>query len=431
MIPKFRSLVAVSFGLVLSVSSARAQEPAPAEPEASGTPTAPVIAPVVAEPVAAPTPSPAAVPTAEQSVVPPSSSPLRIEGPNGNSIRLGILLQPQLAIANNASPALSGYSKNLYIRRTRILVGGTILGNIEYFVDTDYPNLFLDTNAGTATAPGFVKNTPGMNVQDAFVTWKALGDMLKVDMGYMLPAMAHNALQGAGTLYGLDYYGYSFQHSNSFGSSGNPIGRDVGLQLRSLLVDGHLEIRAGMFQGLRENQTGTDVDARNMFRLTGRVQINLLDAEPGFFYAGTYLGAKKIASIGFSGDFQDKYKYFAVDGIVDMPLGPGVVTGQVNVAHWDGGSFIPTLVKQTDIMAEAGYNFAAFHVSPILRFEKRMGSTPATGAPLVDQTRIGGGLAFWPYGHNTNVKAFFINVKDSGASKSANQFNLQWQVFAY
>jgi len=333
-------------------------------------------------------------------------------------------MQPQLQMANTAGN--STYQKNLFIRRTRILVGGTVFGNIEFFLDTDYPNLFLPANSGTAAAPAFVKNTPGMNIQDAFVTWKALGDMLKVDMGYMLPPMAHNALQGAGTLYGLDYYSFSFQHSNSFGSSANPIGRDVGLQLRSLLVDGHIDIRAGIFQGLRDNETTTEPPARNMFRLTGRVQINLLDAEPGFFYAGTYLGAKKIASIGFSGDLQDKYKYFAVDGIVDMPLGPGVVTAQVNLAHYDGGTFIPTLIKQTDLMGEAGYNFAAVHVSPIFRFEKRMGS-----GTLVDETRVGGGLAFWPYGHNTNLKAFFVNVKDSGAAKSFNQFNLQWQVFAY
>ena len=36
----------------------------------------------------------------------------------------------------------------------------------------------------------------------------------------------------------------------------------------------------------------------NPFRLAARLQINLLDGEPGFFYQGTYLGAKRIFSIG-------------------------------------------------------------------------------------------------------------------------------------
>ncbi len=422
---EFRSSVVVLFGLVLNASVAFAEEPtAPAEPEAPGAPAAEATPASV--PVVAPQPPPAPPVVSEPSLVPPSASPLRIEGPNGTSIRIGLLLQPQLQAVN--SPTLSGYSKNMYLRRTRILLGGTLLDKIEYFVDTDYPNLFLDSNTGTATAPDYLKNTTGMNVQDAFVTFKAVGNMLKVDVGYMLPAMAHNALQGAGTLYGFDYYTYSFVHSapGVFGTAGSSVGRDVGAQLRGLLVDGHIEYRLGIFQGLRENRTDTQMEARNFFRVTGRVQINFLDPEPGFFYAGTYLGAKKVASIGGSYDFQDKYKYFAADGILDLPAGPGVATAQVNLAHWDGGTFIPEMVKQTALMGEAGYTVAAVRLSPIVHVERRWGS-----GDVPDETRIGGGLAFWPYGHTSNVKAFYTHVKTTGEANGYNQFNLQWQVFFF
>jgi hypothetical protein len=425
---QFRSCVAVLFGMVLSASNVFAQEP-PQPPAEAETPAAPPTQNPAAQNEAAPASAPVAASPApmpsvsEPSLVPPAASPLRIDGPNGSSIRIGLLLQPQLQAVS--SPTLSGYSMNLYLRRTRILLGGTLLSNIEFFVDTDYPNLFLDNNTGTAAAPDFAKNTPGMNVQDAFVTFKALGDMLKVDAGYMLPPMAHNAVQGATTLYGLDYFSYTFQHNadNVFVTTGNAVGRDAGVQLRGLLVDGHIEYRLGLFQGRRDNETN-DVAAHDFFRVTGRLQINLLDAEPGFFYAGTYLGAKKIASIGGSYDFQDKYKYFAADGIVDLPAGPGVVTGQVNLAHWDGGTFIPALAKQTALMGEAGYNIAEVRLNPIVRVERLW----VSGA---DQTRIGGGIAFWPYGHNTNVKAFYAHVKTDGAASGFNQFNLQWQVYFF
>ena len=65
-----------------------------------------------------------------------------------------------------------------------------------------------------------------------------------------------------------------------------------------------------------------------MFRAAGRVQVNLMDPETGFFYAGTYLGTKKILSIGASFDFQDAqdqtaYKYFAGDVFVDHAVRPG------------------------------------------------------------------------------------------------------------
>jgi hypothetical protein len=358
-------------------------------------------------------------------IAPPAASPLRIEGANGTSIRLGLLVQPQFQAVSH--PVLDGYAKNLYVRRTRIIVGGTLFDRVEYFLDTDYPNLFLDNNTAPAGAPAnFVKNTPGLNIQDVFVTYKAIGDMLKIDVGYMLPPLAHNAVQGATTLYGWDYFGYTFQHTAAFGSSGNPFGRDTGIQLRGLVLGGLLEYRVGVFQGLRDNRTTTEMEARNFFRLSARLQINLLDPEPGFFYAGTYLGAKRIASVGASFDFQDSYKYFAVDGFVDLPAGPGLVTAQVNLAHWNGDTFIPNLVKETALMGEAGYTLAGVGLGPIVRVERLWGS-----GNLADQTRFGGGVAYWPYGHNSNFKLFYTRIKDDGAREGADQFNLQWQVYFF
>ena len=406
----------LTLACLMHVQHVHAEEAAAPEPP----PNEPTPDPV------APTPAPAAPTLDPATSAPATFNPLKLESAGGNSIKLGILLQPQYQALS--SPTLNGYSQNLFLRRTRILVGGTLLGVIDYFVDTDYPNLFLSSNvAGEMGAPNTsVKAAPGMNIQDAFATYKGLGDVFKVDAGFMLPPMSHNAVQGAGTLYSWDYFSYTFQHTNSFLTSAPPVGRDVGVQLRGLVLDGHLEYRAGLFQGLRNAQTATDVGSRNFFRATGRVQVNLLDAEPGFFYAGTYLGTKKIASLGAAFDVQSGYKYFALDGIVDLPLGPGVATAQVNLAHWDGGTFIPALVKQTALMGEAGYAFSAVHLSPIVRIEHLSGS----GA-LANQSRYGAGVGFWPYGHNSNLKAFYTRTQTSGAPRGFDQFNLQWQVYFY
>jgi hypothetical protein len=242
----------------------------------------------------------------------------------------------------------------------------------------------------------------------------------------MLPPLAHNAVQGATTLYSWDYFAYTFQSGNSFGTTASPVGRDLGFELRGLVLGNHLEYRVGLFQGLRVPQTATESGARNFFRATGRVQINLLDPETGFFYAGTYLGTKSILSVGGSFDLQDSYKYFAGDVFADLPLGPaGVVTAQVNVGHWDGDTFIPTLVKQTAVMGEAGFLIGGIGLSPIIRAE-HLWVTNAN-----DTTRLGGGLAFWPYGHNTNLKLFYTNIKVENAMRSVSQVNLQWQLYFY
>jgi hypothetical protein len=395
------------FGLMLGASSAWAQ---PAPPP-SGQP-------FEASPSAVPPPAPPPV----VAPVPAAQSPLRIDAPNGSNVRFGLLMQPQFQAVGDA--ARDGSSYNLFLRRTRILMGGALFGVFEFFLDTDYPNLFLaGVPAGMMGAPE-TKNTPGMNIQDAFITYKPLGDLVKLDAGYMLPPLAHNAVQGATSLYAWDYLLNTFLGGNAFGSAGSPVGRDLGVQLRGLVVGGHLEYRVGLFQGLRLPSTAADPAARNFFRFAGRMQLNLLDAETGFFYAGSYLGAKRILSLGASVDLQDDYLYYAGDAFADLPLGPGVVTAQINVAHWDGGGFI-ALAEQTAFMAEAGFLIGALRLSPIVRFENLW----VTGA--ADVRRVGGGLAFWPYGHNVNVKAFYTDSKVEGAAESVGQFNLQWQLYFF
>jgi hypothetical protein len=412
-------------------SSAAAPVPPPAPP----APPMEVIAPPMA-PSAPPMAPSAPPPTVAPASYPPTAS-FKSDIGNGSTLKVGLLLQPQFQ--SLGSTALDGNSYNLYIRRTRLLVAGTLFGSFEYFFDTDYPNLFLATNEGpTATAAATTtKATPGMNIQDAFATWKAYGDMIKFDVGYMLPPMAHNAVQGAGTLYSWDYFAFSFLSTANalLGSTASPVGRDAGVQFRGLLLDGHIDLRLGLFQGLRATEEpaaamgmATTVGSNNFFRATGRLQINLLDSEPGFFYAGTYLGKKKILSIGITGDTQKSYHYYGGDVFADLPLGPGIFTAQVDVVHMTGGTFI-ALAKQSALMSEVGFNFGGLNLSPIFRFEHLWGGTSSGGTTSSDQTHVGGGLAFWPYGHNSNIKAFYLRNTQTGTPHGDNQVNVQWQVY--
>jgi hypothetical protein len=431
-----------SFTLASLAQAQPAPEPAPAAepPAAAEPPPAAEITPPPAAPPPAADPPPLATPEPPPAALAPNPPPagataptaFKIEAANGSSLKLGVLLQPQFSAVGDFTR--DSMAMNLFIRRTRILIGGSLFGTVEYFLDTDYPNLFLANSSPTPpTAESSPKNTPGMNIQDAFLTYKAVGDAFKIDAGYMLPPMSHNAVQGAGTLYSWDYFAGTFQHSTAFGSSGNPVGRDAGLQLRGLVLDNHLEYRVGLFQGLRDGQTADEVGANNMFRTTGRLQVNVFDAETGFFYAGSYLGSKTVLSFGAAFDIQDDYKYFAGDAFADLPVGGNVVTAQVNVAHWDGGDFLTTLPKQTLIAGEAGFHISDLHLAPILRFEKLMYADGEDGAPPppLDPTRLGIGLAYFPSGHNLNIKAFYTHNTIEDGDHAAKQFNLQGQLYVF
>jgi hypothetical protein len=381
--------------------------------------------------------------------LPPAQEPVKIETGSGTSIRFGILIQPVYEAATSRANDIRGWGQNLYVHRLRLMVGGTLLHDFEYFMATDYPDLFKQVNTvDSMGAPTYLKNFPGMSLQDAFVTYRPIGDLFKVDAGYMLPPMAHNAVQGAATLYGGDYFANTFLHKDAFGTTANPrvfnpnsnpLGRDLGVQLRGLLLRGLFEYRVGIFQGRRTPPGGVSIDmptapgGRNFFRVTGRIQINLLDPETGFFYAGTYLGTKRILSLGASGDFQAEYKYWAYDALLDLPLGPGVVTAQVNVAQWDGGTWLPApfLVKERALMSEAGYLIAPIRLSPIVRFEQRWVASTVTGAAQTEK-RMAAGLAFWPYGHNSNLKAFFARaIPNAPDTHTYDEFTLQWQIYFF
>jgi hypothetical protein len=423
------ALAVAAFQLTSSPASAQtASAEATGGANASATSTAPTDAHAATEATASTEPA-----TPYVGFAPPVERP-RFENPT-MSLQLGLLAQPQFEMVG--APDAEKTSKNLYLRRAGLIVEGTVLDHFEYLFDVDYPNLFkVDPTNQTG---GTGKNSPGLNVQDVIVTFKPMGNLLKIDAGFMLPALSHNAVQGAGTLYGWDYFVNSFRRNvisslDPFHSTGqSPAGRDTGVQVRGLVLDDHLEYRVGMFQGLRvgllpaAQGTKAEVGGVNFFRVAARLQVNVLDAEPDYFYQGTYLGTKKILSAGGFYDFEDEYQSFGGDVFLDLPLGPGIVTAQGNFVQWDGGNFIQTLPKNTAIMAEAGYLVRPIMLSPIVRIEHLTADEPTSAAPSED--RFGGGLAFWPFGHNANLKAFFTRVHRDPAPQDFNQINAQWQMY--
>jgi hypothetical protein len=438
---KVRHGVAALAILALSLPGLRASaqtEPSD-QPEEKTKPEAPAEPGAPAEPAATTKPPPAPEPDAGPYVpFAPPPSPLRVENSSA-SIQFGILAQPQFEMAGTPDATLM--TKNLFVRRFRLMVGGTLFKTIEFFFQTDWPNLFKQDPADTMAGTG--KNVPGMNVQDAYVTWKPLGELIKLDAGFMLPPVSHNSLESAAKLYGPDYFVNSFRrnltnNNDPFTVGLSPVGRDTGVQLRGLLFNGHVDLRIGAFQGKRVGPVPADtmnpaVSAGvNAPRVAGRLQINLLDAEPGFFYQGTYLGARKILSLGVFYDRQNNYKYFGADLFVDLPVGPGIFTAQGNAVQWDGGTFLMDLLfKQRAYMGEVGYLIGPARLSPFGYFERLISYTAPAGAVPVNEDRYGGGLAFWPYGFNSNIKLQFLRVHRNPAPHDYNQINVQWQVYVY
>jgi hypothetical protein len=298
---------------------------------------------------------------------------------------------------------------NLFVRRIRLVTGGQVARHVSFFVETDAPNL-------GRTVSGNKNITPGVIVQDAFASFSA-SDAFTVDAGLMFVPFSRNSLQSAASLLPIDYGAYTFAQNGATQSS---TGRDTGFQARGYLVHDHLEYRVGAFQGAR------DIASHNSFRYAGRVQLNLLDPEVGFFYTGTYLGKKRVLAVAGAFDKQEDYRAYDADGFLDLPLVLGAVTAQIDYNRFDGKTFFRTLPQQNTYLAELGVLLRPVRVTPFVQWTNR----DLTGTSLGDEHRTSVGAAYWWAAHNANVKAAYTRVTPAVTAEQ-HEFTLQLQLFYY
>lgn len=318
-------------------------------------------------------------------LVRPAQAQWQIDSKDGTAnIKIGILAQPQLEVLT--TPDGTGDSKNIFLRRIRILFGGKISKDWSYFVETDSPNL------GKATTAAGAKDAGNIYIQDAYLTFEP-SDVFKVDAGMILVPLGHNHNQSAASLLPVDYGPYTFTESAAVGSR---VGRDYGVQVRGYPLKQHLEYRLGVFQGVR----GTD--ARNSFRVAGRAVWYPFAADTGFFYSGTFQATKRLVAIGAGFDTQKEYHSYAADAFAELPFNKGEqgLTAQVNWIRFDGGTFLTTLPKQDTLLVEAGIHLLKGRLTPLVQYSRKSFDNPLTAKQDIWQV----GAAYWMAGHRRNLK---------------------------
>jgi len=114
------------------------------------------------------------------------------------SVRFGALVQAWADAAQN--PTTKGYAENLFLRRMRILISGTLSPSVSFFFQTDNPNLGKPPKA---LGSGFL-------TQDAYLEWKPRSNAFMLRAGLMLPPFCRVCHGSAGALPWLDYNLLSF-----------------------------------------------------------------------------------------------------------------------------------------------------------------------------------------------------------------------------
>jgi len=329
------------------------------------------------------------------------------------TLKLGVLLQPQAELIDTADA--EDTSQNLFLRRARILLGGTYSERWSFFLETDSPNLGKGRSDGTKTNDFFI--------QDVFVTYST-GDAFKIDAGMMLMPLSHNHETSAAALLPVDYGPFTFLASDPTTSK---VGRDYGIEARGYVFDKHLEYRVGAFQGFRGSDA-TGGAGSEPFRMTARAVWYPFEAETGYFYTGTSHGAKKILALGATYDVQSDYSTIAADLFYDQPLAGGALTFQADWARLDGEDFLTSLPEQDTWLIEAAYYCKKHRLGPFVQLASRSFALEDASHP--EEERMQGGLAWWVSAHKINLKAAWTRLTKDGAP-DRDQALLQMQVFWY
>ncbi|MEA1991149.1 MAG: porin [Thermodesulfobacteriota bacterium] len=177
----------------------------------------------------------------------------------------------------------------------------------------------------------------GIAFRDLWITFK-LDEAFKIQMGRMYVPLTRN--YGTTSTKALLTTDLPFLQGGIRGNIfyAQKVGRDDSVVLWGNPLDGLIQYRFMVGEGV-ENDDNPD----DNLRFVGRVAVNLLEPETAWFNKGTYLGKKKVLSLGFGYDTQNDLtlngredqdnRVWTADVFFDHPLGEGAVT--VEAAYID------------------------------------------------------------------------------------------------
>ena len=282
---------------------------------------------------------------------------------------------------------------------------------------TRYLTLFYQSDDVTADAEyrnGELKRTYGrksnsLYTKDAYLHFIP-ARQFQIYAGLLtVPASRANLTSDAGLL-GTDLT--AFRPEFGFLSH---CGRDTGVVLRGIFLKSIIDYRIGVFRGI-QNETYTDETTGKSYkqnrkgypRVSGRIQLSIMDAEDGYFLSENYLLKRSIFGVGLSADyqpgiFQNNKDYMAWSGDVpiNVPLtamyvmtAMASVTSASNYPDWTGAVYDGFF----SFNAQGGLLFAGTW-EPVAKFTY----TKLTGAGLEYKSFHVGGNYYYD-GNRFNVK---------------------------
>ena len=224
----------------------------------------------------------------------------------------------------------------------------------------------------------------GFAVRDAWVNYK-FNDACTFQIGRMY--IPFTRFFGTESTFGLLTLELPFTQGGVRGAPffTSKVGRDDGVVIWGNPFGGLLQYRLGVSEGVEKSTENPD----DNLRFTGRISVNLLEPEKGWYNKGSYLGKKKVLAMGAGYDYQpdltldgmdnQNNEAWTADVFFDHPVGEGAVTAElsyVNLKNSTQTMGFSRLVKGKDAQIyyiQAGYLFPGQigpgRVQPYFRYE--------------------------------------------------------------
>ncbi|MCK9173497.1 MAG: hypothetical protein AB7T15_06315 [Desulfuromonas sp.] len=213
---------------------------------------------------------------------------------------------------------------DLLLRRSYFYLSGTITTELGFFVHYASDKLGMDEmNNDSSNGLG-----SGLAVRDAWISYRLLGNDLIVQAGRMyVPFTRDYGTTSTKALLTTDLdWGQGGHRSTIFYPS--RVGRDDALTLWGNVLDDRLQYRFMVGDGEEDNAKNGD----DRLRYAGRLSYSFFEPETDWFNAGTYLGKKKVLSLGLGADSQNdlvlagreqNYRAWTTDLHYDQPFASG------------------------------------------------------------------------------------------------------------
>ena len=348
-----------------------------------------------------------------------------------SNLELGFRLQTQfLSSTNSQADAEGDHEEKFLLRRARIRLGGSVTKWVKFFIQVGSDSE-EDGSVGDA------------QVIDGFINLHLL-DQAQIIMGEHMAPAGRQHLTSSAAMMAIDRPGITdynltwglnggavfntafFDDGNLDLSGDGNVNRDIGVTLfgsTSFTETFHVKYYVGGYTGIQFMNNAEDKE-----RVTGRVQLNFFEPEPGFYNLSTYLGAKKTVAIGASIDHQQRiardtitndnvnYIWYSIDAFADIPLGPGSTTFEAGYSNLDledctslqdSASGPPKNAKETEgkgFYVQSGYYLENLKLQPWALYEN-WDSDASNDVGSWSAWRVG--VSYFIKGHNANIKVGF------------------------